>query len=288
MLAWNMATAYRLHEGIGIDFFRYHVVCRQQEFQLVALRFFQKLARQFDLVFLHQGFADRLALGLEKGVGHAATDDEDVNFIQEIADDADLVAHLGAAQDRDERPLRMAQHFAQVLQFFLHEQTRRGLLHEAGDADRGGMGAMRRSESVVYVVVGQAGKLLGELGIVGFFFGMEAQILQQQSLALFQLSGHLFSFRADAFRAEAYVFTARQFLVQQHTQALRYGFEAHRGIGFALGPAEVGDQHQPRPVTEGVLNRGQRFANASVVHHPAIFERHIEIYPHEDAVIVER
>ena len=219
MLAGIWPLAYGLHDCIGIDFFCYHVVRRQQEFQLVALCFFQKLARQFDLVFLHQGFADRLALGLEEGVGHAATDDEGVNFIQQVADDADLVADFGAAENGDERPLRMAQHLAQVLEFFLHEQAGRGLLHEASDADRGGVSAMRGAESVVYVVVRQAGKLLGELGIVGFFFGMEAQILQQQGLALFQPSGHLLSFGADAFGAEAHVFAARQFFVQQHAQA---------------------------------------------------------------------
>ena len=164
--------------ALAIDLFRYHVVCRQQELQLVALRLFQKLARQFDLVFLHQRFADRLALGLEECVGHAATDDEDVNFIQKVSDDADLVADFSAAENGDERPLRVAQHLAQVLQFLLHEQPRRRLLYEAGDSDRGGMSTMRRSKSVIHVIVRQAGELLGELGIVGFFFGMKAQILQ--------------------------------------------------------------------------------------------------------------
>ena len=288
MFAGICAAGYGLYDCVGINLLRHHVVCRQQEFQLVALGLFQKLARQFDLVFLHQRFADRLALGLEEGVGHAAADDEGVNFIQQIADDADLVADLGAAENGDERPLRMAQHLAQVLEFFLHEQAGRGLLHEAGDADRGGMSAMRGAESVVYVIVRQAGKLLGELGVVGFFFGMEAEILQQQGLALFQPSGHLLGFRADAFGTEAHVFSARQLFVQQHAQAFSRGLEAHRRIGFALGPAEMGDQNQPRSVTESVLDGGQGFADASVVDDAAIFERDVEIDPHEDAVIVER
>ena len=147
---------------------------------------------------------------------------------------------------------------------------------------------MRGPESVVHVVVRQTGKLLGELGVVGFFFGMEAQIFQQQGLALFQLSGHLLGFRADAFGAEAHVFSARQLLVQQHAQAFGRRLQAHRQIGLSLGPAKMGDQDQPRPVTEGVLDRGQGLADAGVVDDPAILERDIEIHPHEDAVIVER
>ena len=147
---------------------------------------------------------------------------------------------------------------------------------------------MRRAESVVYVVVRQAGKLLGELGIVGFFFGMEAQILQQQGLALFQSSGHLLGFGADAVGTEADVFSARQFLVQQHAQAFGRRLEAHRRIGLALGPAKMGDQDQPRPVAQRVFDGGQGFADAGVVDDAAVFERDIEIDPHEDAVIVER
>ena len=43
---------------------------------------------------------------------------------------------------------------------------------------------MRRTEGVVHVVLGQFGKLLGELGIVGFLFGVESQVFQKQGLAL--------------------------------------------------------------------------------------------------------
>ena len=102
----------------------------------------------------------------------------------------------------------MAQNFAQILELFLHQQTSRRLLHETGDAHGGSMSAMRSSKSIVDVVVRQAGKLLGKLGVIGFLFGMKAEVFEQQRLALFQLSGHLFGLGADALGAESHIFSA--------------------------------------------------------------------------------
>ena len=42
-----------------------------------------------------------------------------------------------------------------------------------------------------------------------------------------------------------------------------------------------------RAPAQGVLDSGQSFADAGVVHYPAVFERDVEIDAHEDAVIVE-
>ena len=50
----------------------------------------------------------------------------------------------------------------------------------------------------------------------------------------------------------------------------------------------MGDQNQPRAVTQGILDGRQSFADASVVDDAAVFERDVEVDPHEDAVIVER
>jgi hypothetical protein len=93
-----------------------------------------------------------------------------------VLDDADLVADLGAAEDGDERLLRMTERFAQILEFFFHQQAGGVLFHEMGDALGGGMGTVSGSESVVHVIVAELGEVAGELGIVGFFFGVEAEI----------------------------------------------------------------------------------------------------------------
>ena len=46
-------------------------------------------------------------LRLQEGVRHAAADEQRVDLRQQVLDHADLVGHLGAAEDRDERPRRV-------------------------------------------------------------------------------------------------------------------------------------------------------------------------------------
>ena len=53
--------------------------------------------------------ADRQALRLEQREAHGAADQHGVGQRQHLLDDADLVGHLGAAEDDDERPLGVAQ-----------------------------------------------------------------------------------------------------------------------------------------------------------------------------------
>ena len=108
-------------------------------------------------------------------------------LFEQVLDDADLVADFGAAEDGDERLLGVLQGPAQILQFLFHEQSGGGFLHELGDADGGGVGAMRRAEGIVDVEVGELGELPGEFLVVVFFFGVEAQVFEQQRLAFFQL-----------------------------------------------------------------------------------------------------
>src|SRR5436189_231596 len=74
----------------------------------------EQFARELDLVCLHERAADFAALRLEECIGHAAANEHGVNFIEQVADDADLVADFGAAQDGDEGALRRADDAAQI------------------------------------------------------------------------------------------------------------------------------------------------------------------------------
>ena len=99
----RLAFADLLHHGVGIHLVGHHVIDRQQELHVVALRFRQQLPRQIDFVGFQQRFADLLALRLEEGVRHAAADDQSIHLVHQVLDDADLVADFGAAENRDER-----------------------------------------------------------------------------------------------------------------------------------------------------------------------------------------
>ena len=48
-----------------------------------------------------------VAQGLQEGVSHAAADDEGVDLFQQVVDDADLIGNLSAAEDCNERTLRV-------------------------------------------------------------------------------------------------------------------------------------------------------------------------------------
>ena len=85
---------------------------------------------------------------------------------------------------------------AEVLQFLLHQQAGGGLLDELDHALGGSVGAVRGAERVVDVDVAEGGQFLGEGGIVLFFFGVEAQIFEQQHFAGRGLHG--LHFGADA------------------------------------------------------------------------------------------
>ena len=117
---------------------------------------------------------------------------------------------------------------------------------------------------------------------------MEAEVFEQERLALFQLAGHFFGFYSDTIGAEAHVFAAGEFFVEQHAEAFGYRLQAHLGIGFAFRAAKMGGENQARTMPQGVFDSGQGLANASVVHDPAIVEGNVEIHAHENSVVVER
>src|SRR6266550_7355955 len=98
------------------------MIDRQQEFQFAGLGFLQQVLGEVQFVFLNQRFPNLLPKCLEERVGHSAADDERIDFIQQVGDDWNLVANLGATQNRNKRLLGMVQCFAEVFKLLLHEQ----------------------------------------------------------------------------------------------------------------------------------------------------------------------
>ena len=62
------------------------------------------------------------------------------------------------------------------------------LLDEVGDAFGGGVSAVGAAEGVVDVDVAELGELFGEGGVVGLFFGVEAEVFEQEGLAGFEVA----------------------------------------------------------------------------------------------------
>ena len=68
---------------------------------------------------------------LQERVGHRAADQDRVDFVQQVSDDADFVGNFGAAQNRDVRTLRIFGDCAQRLELAHHQETRRALAQES-------------------------------------------------------------------------------------------------------------------------------------------------------------
>ncbi len=228
-----------------------------------------------------------LALRVEEGVGHAAADDDGVGFVEEVVDDVDLVGDLGSADDGDEGLVGFGEGLAEVGELLLHEQAGGGMFDEVGDALGGGVGAVGAAEGVVDVDVAEGGEFFGEGGVVGLFFGMEAEVFEQEGLAGFEVGGHLAGDCADAVGGEGYVFVVAEDVVEQDAEVVDDGAEAHGGDGLALGAAEVRAEDDLGLVAERVLDGGEGLADAGVVGDDAVLERDVEVDADEDALVGE-
>ena len=230
-----------------------------------------------DAVALEQGLAHAQVLCRQEGVGHAATDDELVDPVEERLEDLDLVGDLGPADDRCERPRRVLQQAGEVADLALHEQARVGG-QDLRHAHRGGVGAVRRAEGVVDVDVAVAGQRRREAGVVGLLLVVEAEVLQEQQLTGLEAVDGIHGPDADG------VTGGRHGPLEELGEVLGHGAQAQRVADLALRPSEVAHEHDGGAVLEQVGDGGEGGADAGVVPHPAVLDGHVEVDPHEDAL----
>jgi hypothetical protein len=160
-------------------------------------------------------------------------------------------------------------------------------MSEVSDALGGGVGAMGAAEGVVDVDVAEVGELLGEVGIVLLLFGMEAEVFEQEGLAGLEVGGHLEGDLSDAIGGEGDVFILVHDVVEQGAEVVDKRAQAHGGNGLALGAAEVRGEDDLGLVAQGVLDGGQRLADAGVVEDGAAVggEGDVEVDADEHALV---
>src|SRR5689334_3646592 len=98
---------------------------------------------------------------------------------------------------------------------------------------------MRAAESIVHVEIGELCQRTRKSFVVGFFFGMEAEIFEQKSLSALEPRRQLFRFDTHTIRREADIATALQHVVEQHAQTLGHRLETHLGIRLAFRPSKM-------------------------------------------------
>ena len=143
----------------------------------------EQLARGLEVLVLAQRVADRVALGGEEREAHRAADEDRVGALQEGVEHADLVGHLGAADDRHERARRVLEDAGERPHLAL-EQPPGGARQQVRDALGRGVRAVRGAERVVDVDVGERGVALRELGVVLRLPRLEADVLEHHDVAV--------------------------------------------------------------------------------------------------------
>ena len=169
-----------------------------------------------------------------------------------------------------------------MLDFFLHQESHRGLLDELRDAGRAGMRAMRRTEGVVHINVAEFGQRFGKLRIVRFFPRLKAKIFEQGHVAFAHVPDDFLRDRADR------VVTENHRMIDQHVQMIGHGPKRIFLDRLSFRPAEVRHQNRLRAVLAKVINRRQTFTDPRVIgdDDPTVlfFDRHIEVHAHERAL----
>src|ERR1700675_2442421 len=182
----------RLRRRVCFEFGADDLINRKKQSEFLFLRFFTEAPREAELVVFDERFANGLAFGFEESVSHAAADEHSVGDLHQVFDDFDFVADFGTTKNGDKGAHGVGDRFAEIGQFFFHEQAGGGLLDEAGDANYGSMRAMRGAERVTNEkTVAESGELFRKCLAVLFFLGVEANVFEKEDIAV----GERFAFR---------------------------------------------------------------------------------------------
>ena len=201
-----------------------------------------------------------MALRAEEREAHRAADQHHVGDLQEALDHGDLVGHLGAADDRDERPRRVLEDPGERPHLAL-EQPPGGARQQVGDALGAGVRAVGGAEGVVDVDVGQLRQRARELGVVLGLARLEADVLEQQHLAVVRAArssaAHLLARRPPARASTGAPVSSRR---RAATGAIDSA-----GSGVPFGRPRWVTRTSRAPLRAQLFDRRQRRADAGVV-----------------------
>ena len=218
--------------------------------------------------------------GLEEGVRDPAADADHVRGVAEVAEDRQLLVDLRPAEHDAERRRRLLGHARQVVDLAFEQQPRdrRKVLRDANDRC---VGAVRGAEGVADVDIGEPGQLAGELGIVRLFLDMEADVFQQQHLAVLHGVDRCLDLRSDA------VVDREHGLIQQPGEVIGDGTVTQRVHDLPVGPPAVREDDDLRAGALQRPDRRDRLAEAEVVEDPAVLELDVVVDPQQDALALE-
>ena len=254
----NLVHIHSLGVGISSELVSNDEIHGEDNLYALLLSFLQQITSEIILVRLAEGLADGQALGCIEGMSHAAADDDFVDLLDHVADDADLIGNLGTADDSHERMLGSLKGLADVVDLFFHEETGNHF-HILSNAGVGSMAAMGNTESVIHSHISQGCQLLGELRIVLLLSLVIAEVLQQEDFTGLEVSSSLLSLGAYAVSSPL------------HILAKQLGEMCHQMLGGELGlaslrrTADMASQDYSSAVIQQVIDGRQSAHHASIV-----------------------
>ena len=219
----------------------------------------------------------------QKGVGDAAADEQMVRQGRKIAQQFEFAGNLGAADDGEQRPLRLAHGAADGVEFPREQRAGACLGGVPRDAGSARLGAVGGAESVHDEDVAKRGVTRREFIAVGFLASVHAHILQQADRGLGQGGAKGFK------RVLKIILHERHIEAEQSRQMCgdrRQGKLPLCGDRYALGrPAEMRhEQHLPGADRPRRLDSRQRRADTAVVDDLAVAQGHVEVFPDQHAL----
>ena len=118
-----------------------------------------------------------------------------------------------------------------------------------------------------------------------FWGSGEAEVLEQEGLAGFELFGHLGGYGADAVGREGDIFSGAEHVVEEGAQGIDQRAETEAIDRLAFGAAEVRGEDDFGLVAEAVLDGRDGLDDAGVVEDDAIFQRDVEVDAEEYALV---
>ena len=92
----------------------------------LGLCFPKQFARRFNTFLIKIGCADIKSHSLEECITHCAADKQSVAFVEQISDNADLVADLFAAENRNKGTRRICKRTAHYGKLLFNQETANG------------------------------------------------------------------------------------------------------------------------------------------------------------------
>ena len=243
-----------------------------------------------------------MALSLQERIGHTTADQDRVDLLHEVLQNFQFAGNLRAADDGDERTLRFFNRFAQIIQFFLHQEASDARaafgLHILADGSGGGVVTMGRAERVVDIDIAVAGELLGHGGLLLLHFGLlggvffVAHAISLLRLAFFGLV------EAGVFQHQDFAgLQGRRFRVSSHAVSREFDFFAKLlrqivgdglqaeflFIALAAGAAKMAHQNQSSALFQNVFDRRQSGLDAGIVRDDLlVVQRNVEVNAHHN------